>query len=248
MINFKNLWLLLTGLILSTVVLTTGNAAYKDKINQLTSNIDQNKEVVEDEQSTIADDIPQQDLTQTKEKIKQKSTPVLSKENITNSEKQPKQDLTNQSQNSNKESQQETDVTNDSQEQSKQIPTSSTTETSDKKQSPTPTPTISESKQTQTITQTVKLSIQSLSDYQVEYKDGDTAWDIMKRAAAKYTFAMSYQVFDFGIYVSKIGELETHDNYYWALYYNNSYSMFGVSDLKVNPNDKILWKYETWSW
>lgn len=115
--------------------------------------------------------------------------------------------------------------------------------------SPTPSPTIASSpinSIVETNNQFVTLDIQSLDNFKVPWQEKDTGWQIMKRAATKFGFAMSYQEFSFGIYVIKIGNLETHDNYYWALYYNNTYSMVGISDLTVQANDSISWQLEKW--
>lgn len=121
--------------------------------------------------------------------------------------------------------------------------TSEAVETTAKLDLPTPIATTTSVVEPQ---KTVSLTIQGLGDYQIYWHKDDTAWDLLKRAAAQYNFAMSYQQFSFGIYIRKIGQLETHDNFYWALYYNNQYSMLGASDLKINPNDKISWQFETW--
>ncbi len=94
--------------------------------------------------------------------------------------------------------------------------------------------------------QTLNLIINSVGSYEVEYKEGDTGWDTMQRAAKKYIFPMKYQVFDFGIYIISIGGIEPEYGSYWALYYNNQYSMIGIKDLKVNPHDTITWQVESW--
>jgi hypothetical protein len=94
----------------------------------------------------------------------------------------------------------------------------------------------------------VNLSIESIGNYKVDWSNGDSAWDIMKKASAKYHFDMTYKIYPFGIYVMMIGDKKSEGNYYWSLYYNGSYSMLGASDLKVQANDEISWKYETFSW
>ncbi len=94
--------------------------------------------------------------------------------------------------------------------------------------------------------QYVNFNIQSVGNYQIEYQDNDTGWDIMKRAAAKYHFPMKYQIFDFGIYISSIGGIEPEYGSYWALYHNDQYSMVGIQDLQVAPNDTVTWQVESW--
>lgn len=97
-----------------------------------------------------------------------------------------------------------------------------------------------------TVSQQVALSIKSVGDYKINWQENDTAWTIMQRASAKYHFAMTYKIYDFGIYIMTIGGKVVPQNYYWALYYNENYSMVGVRDLKVNPNDTVAWQLETW--
>lgn len=94
--------------------------------------------------------------------------------------------------------------------------------------------------------QTLNLNINSVGSYEVEYKKGDTGWDIMQRATKKYFIPMKYQKFDFGIYIISIGGIEPQYGSYWSLYHNNQYSMVGITDLQVSPKDTITWQVESW--
>ena len=93
---------------------------------------------------------------------------------------------------------------------------------------------------------TVQMNITGLGKYTVEIKAGDTAFDALKRAASQNGFPIGYKVYSFGMMVSKIGSNESQGTYYWALYYNGSYSMVGSSDLLIKDKDIIEWRYESW--
>lgn len=94
--------------------------------------------------------------------------------------------------------------------------------------------------------QYVNFSIESIGNFQVEYKEGDTGWIAMQRAASNHQFNIKYQIYDFGIYIRSIANCEPTGNSYWSLYHNGEYSMIGIRDLVVKPNDTITWKIETW--
>lgn len=94
--------------------------------------------------------------------------------------------------------------------------------------------------------QIVNLKIESLGNFLVNLQKGDSGWDILSRAAKENHFSLAYHQYSFGIWIIKLGDIENHDNYYWALYYNGAYSQVGISDLKPEPNDEITWKFETW--
>jgi len=93
---------------------------------------------------------------------------------------------------------------------------------------------------------TMAVKITGLGTYTVEVKAGDTAFDVLKKAAAQNGFSLEYQVYSFGVMVSKIGATETKGTYYWALYYNGGYSSVGASDLAVKNKDVTEWRYESW--
>ncbi|MCL5794747.1 MAG: DUF4430 domain-containing protein [Patescibacteria group bacterium] len=96
------------------------------------------------------------------------------------------------------------------------------------------------------IAKTVQLKIQGLDSYKIDWTENDNGWDIMRKAADKYAFLLVYKNYGWGMWVKQIGKLAEHDNYYWALYYNNGYSQVGITDLKPQANDIIEWKMETW--
>lgn len=93
---------------------------------------------------------------------------------------------------------------------------------------------------------TVEMDITGLGKYKVEIKEGDTAFDALKRAASQNVFPIGYKIYSFGMMVSKIGSNESQGTYYWALYYNGGYSMVGSSDLLIKDKDIIEWRYESW--
>lgn len=231
----KKHWLILAGLILSTSILTFGNAAYQQtsanfllpldfiQDKQVDTNIESKKETVQTQLVTNRRFISEEENNNEETRNSQKQTNADSDQSINNLQFT----LSN--------------------------PQPTISESNSAPQSTTPSSQLPNSSPTQTQSQEIKLeqkianlSIEGVGDYQVDWQENDTAWTIMLRAAAKYHFVMSYQKFAIGIYISRLGDKDTQGTYYWSLYYNNAYSMLGVSDLKIQPNDKISWKYESW--
>lgn len=219
-------WLILLGLILSASILTFGNIAYQKTITQKSHSNDQI--IVKTEASANYSNVTNNQNQVSKKKEDNNKT-LTSTSIVTIAESAASTKTTT----------------------SDPSPTQTPTANSTPLQQPTPTLTPAPPAQTQTQEtkpeqKIVNLSIQGVKDYQVDWQDNDTAWTIMLRAAAKYHFAMSYQKFAIGVYISRLGDKDAQGTYYWALYYNGSYSMQGVSDLKVQSNDTISWKYEGW--
>lgn len=108
------------------------------------------------------------------------------------------------------------------------------------KPAPTPTPTPIPQK-------FVTVEIQGLGSYEVELEDDDTAFLVLLRAGQQNSFSIDYQNYEgLGIFVNCIGGVCSHDNYYWAFYYNGQYSMVGASAQPVSEGDTTTWKFETW--
>lgn len=120
---------------------------------------------------------------------------------------------------------------------------------------PAPAPTPEPQVITKTVTKTVVVKeepdpeasviIEGVGSYQVDIETGDTAFDILKRAAAAYKFALEYQSYDFGVFVTAIGGVKPVGNQYWAFYYNGKYSNVGASAQAISENDTIYWKLES---
>ena len=74
----------------------------------------------------------------------------------------------------------------------------------------------------------------------------DTAFSALLRAGQENGFSIEYQMYEgLGAFVTCIVGICGHDNYYWAFYYNGSYSMVGASAQPVTSGDTMTWKFES---
>lgn len=89
------------------------------------------------------------------------------------------------------------------------------------------------------------VTIKGLGSYKVILKTGDTAFSVLQRAASENKFALTFEKYDFGVFVTGIGGITPIGNQYWAFYYNGSYSQVGASDQKVASGDTIFWQLES---
>lgn len=105
---------------------------------------------------------------------------------------------------------------------------------------PTPAPTPTPAK-------TVTVDIQNLGVFTVDIGENDTAYDALINAGKQngFTVTSDYYV-GMGYFVTGIGTISSHDNYFWAFYYNGASSMVGASTQKVAANDTTAWKFENW--
>lgn len=234
----KKYWLLIIGFVLSIGIVSFGSTAYNKTINQKSTPSDSttNKELVTSDNNKI-------DITKSNDIIDSKSvssrkesspTSIQQTQTITTSQTQSPTPSTTQSQNT------ALDQTSNS------TPTTTLTSTQTPTPTPTPEPTITPTPNPVQEKHFVNLVIQNVGDYKIDYGTGDTAWNIMIRAQQKYGFIMKYQDYGWGIFVTQLGNTPSEGTFYWALYQNNQSSMVGITDLKLQPNNTISWKYESW--
>ena len=79
--------------------------------------------------------------------------------------------------------------------------------------------------------------------YQVEFLPGQNGLAIMEQARSDYGLQFTYQTYSFGVFIDSIGGLASDNHHYWSLYYNGQFSSVGISDLYLNHNDSMGWKY-----
>jgi hypothetical protein len=115
--------------------------------------------------------------------------------------------------------------------------TSSKNTTSNTIEEPKPTPTIEINVAT--------IKIDNVGTYQVEIANSDTAFSILKKAAAQNDFSISYDSYDFGVFVTTIGGIKANNSQFWAFYYNGAFSSVGASDQKISQDDVISWKLQS---
>lgn len=91
----------------------------------------------------------------------------------------------------------------------------------------------------------VTVEIQGLSNFQVGFRENDTAFSVLLRAGEENNFTISYQNYgSLGAFISCIADVCSYGNYYWAFYYNGQYSSLGASGQPVADNDTTSWKFE----
>ncbi|MEI8061078.1 MAG: DUF4430 domain-containing protein [Candidatus Berkelbacteria bacterium] len=104
---------------------------------------------------------------------------------------------------------------------------------------------------TKTITQTVDrlvvlnqatITIENVGSYKVDLQSGDNAFNILQRAASQNNFALKYDTYSFGVFVTGIGGIVPTGNQYWAFYYNGAFSNVGALDQPVQQGDSIFWQ------
>ena len=106
---------------------------------------------------------------------------------------------------------------------------------------------IENSSNIQTNLQAASIKISGLSTFQVNIDQNDTAFSATQKAAQKYNFEMQYKNFPgMGNYITCLGSVCEHDNYFWAFYYNGSQSPVGASSQIVKNGDVVEWKFESW--
>lgn len=94
----------------------------------------------------------------------------------------------------------------------------------------------------------VTLSVVGQGSYNVNIVDGDSAFDVLLRAATTNGFKVGYKTYSFGRMVTQIGESKEGNSYYWMLYNNGASAQVGADDLAVKANDIIEWNLEIPSW
>lgn len=83
------------------------------------------------------------------------------------------------------------------------------------------------------------------NSYKVNAKEGDTAFSILKSEIEKQGIYLETQQYDFGVFVKKIGNLESTAKKAWIYYVNDVSGDKAADSFVVKVNDKVLWKYET---
>jgi len=89
------------------------------------------------------------------------------------------------------------------------------------------------------------VTIKGVGSFTVEITAGETAFSLLKKAAAQNGFSLDYQQYDFGVFVTAIGGIVPAGNQYWAFYFNGQYSMVGASDQPIASGDTTFWQLES---
>ena len=94
-------------------------------------------------------------------------------------------------------------------------------------------------------TLTIDYGNENINTYEVQVNSTSSAYSILKETLEKENIYYEVQQYDFGVFVKKIGSLESGAKKSW-IYYVNSVSGDKAADLYIlKEGDTVLWKYET---
>lgn len=80
----------------------------------------------------------------------------------------------------------------------------------------------------------------------IEIKDGDTVYDVLKKAGKKYGFIINAEQTQFGAYIAGIaglGEKICGEESGWKYKVNGNYPGKSCAKVKVSDGDKVVWIY-----
>lgn len=106
---------------------------------------------------------------------------------------------------------------------------------------PAPVPEVQEFKTSLTL----DYGNKNINTYEVTAKEGETAFSVLKSETEKQGIYLETQQYDFGVFVKKIGDLESTAKKAWIYYVNDVSGDKAADQYTLKENDKVLWKYET---
>ena len=78
-----------------------------------------------------------------------------------------------------------------------------------------------------------------------EFKEGTTAFDLLKEKTEESGLTLKTKTYDMGVLIEVIGDKENgEDGKYWMYYVNGEMPMVAADKKKINPGDKIEFKFE----
>ncbi|TSC94281.1 MAG: Uncharacterized protein Athens101428_380 [Candidatus Berkelbacteria bacterium Athens1014_28] len=110
-----------------------------------------------------------------------------------------------------------------------------------------PEPVIITKTVTQTINQQVEANratviIENVGSFSIDLQATDNAFSVLERASIENHFALTYDTYGFGVFITGIGGITPIGNQYWAFYYNGTYSNVGASDQPIKKGDTTVWQ------
>ncbi len=80
-------------------------------------------------------------------------------------------------------------------------------------------------------------------DFDIEFVEGMTAFDLLNDRAEE--LSLETKAYDIGILIEAVGDKKNgQDGKYWLYYINGEMPMVSVDNLKINPDDKVEFKFE----
>ena len=98
------------------------------------------------------------------------------------------------------------------------------------------------------VTETVELRVALPGGetlvFERAYLDNLTALALLQEAAAANSVTVRVEEYDFGSFVSAIGDATSSAQQAWVYYINNESAQVGADQYLLQPADLIEWKYE----
>lgn len=86
---------------------------------------------------------------------------------------------------------------------------------------------------------------ESVKIFETEFKEGITAFDLLKNKTEELNLVLKSKTYDFGVLIEAIGEKENgEDGKYWLYYVNGEMPMVSADKKQINPGDKVEFKFE----
>lgn len=92
---------------------------------------------------------------------------------------------------------------------------------------------------------TINYGNENINSYEITADSTSTAYSVLKETLEKENIYYEVQQYDFGVFVKKIGDLESGSKKAWIYYVNDVSGDKAADSFVVKENDKVLWKYET---
>ena len=81
--------------------------------------------------------------------------------------------------------------------------------------------------------------------FTANFKQGITAFDLLKEEAEKLSLALKTKNYDTGIFIEAIGDKENgQDGKYWLYYVNGEMPMVSAGKKEIKAGDKVEFKFE----
>jgi len=86
---------------------------------------------------------------------------------------------------------------------------------------------------------------EKINNFQIDFKEGMTAFDVLKNKAEELGLNLKTKQYDFGIFIEAIGDKENGQNgLYWMYYVNGELPMVASDKNVIKAGDKVEFKFE----
>jgi len=82
--------------------------------------------------------------------------------------------------------------------------------------------------------------------FEVEFREGITAFDLLKNKTEELNILLRTKSYDVGIFIEAVGDKENgQDGKYWMFYVNGELPMVAADKKEIKLGDKVEFKFET---